>query len=286
MAVKDRLSDPVSILHEKLEAHASMLMSHDFHEFIFIQSGEGTHINNQFSTPFKKGDFLLVKPYEKHAYVIEKPTEVFLVRFTEATRLVLKELVHYSGGKAVALTKAKSPLNFKVSFTEKDEMLVMELLQLLSTLSQEPYKNENLCYYQLLCLISIIERNLSYFPKDKNRPATKQSISHILNHIHKHLKDPEMLNLRFIANKFNVSTNQLGLYFRKETQQSVKQYINQCRLALIGKMVKESEMSFSEIAYQFGYVDESHFYKSFKKFFGVSPTVYRKTDHGRDQHPG
>lgn len=45
-------------------------------------------------------------------------------RFTEAARLQLKELVHNSNGKAVALAKAKSPLNFKVSFMEKDEILV------------------------------------------------------------------------------------------------------------------------------------------------------------------
>lgn len=277
MTIKEKQFEPFSILQEKLEVQSSMLMSHNFHEFIFIRSGQGTHINHQFSTPFQKGDFFLVKPYEEHAYIIEQETEVFLVRFTEATRLVLKELVHNSNGKAIALAKAKSPLNFKVSFTEKDEVLVMELLQLLITLHQEPAKNENICCYQLLCLISIVERNLSYFPKDKSRSIGKQTISRILNHIHKYLKDPEMLSLQYIASKFNMSTNQLGLYFRQETNQSVKQYINQCRLELIGKKVQESEMSFSEITYQFGYVDESHFYKRFKKFYGVSPTQYRKS---------
>jgi len=187
-------------------------------------------------------------------------------------------LVHNSKGKAIALAKAKSSLNFKVSFSKKDEILVVELLQLLIRLNQEQARNENLCYYQLLCLIAIIERNLSYFPEDTGRQVEKQTITKILNHIHKYLKDPEMLSLGYIANKFNMSTNQLGLYFRKEMKQSAKKYINQCRLQLIGKKVQESERTFSEIAYQFGYVDESHFYKSFKIFFGVSPTVYRKVE--------
>jgi len=276
MIVKEKQFEPLSIFREKLDAQPSMSMSHNFHEFIFVSSGRGIHINQQFSTPFGKGDLFLVKPNEEHAYVIEQTTEVYIVRFTEATRLQLKELVHNSKGKAIALAKAKSPLNFKISFSEKDETLVVELLQLLITLNQEQVRNENLCYYQLLCLIAIIERNLSYFPEDKGRRIEKQAITKILNHIHKYLKDPEMLSLGYIAGKFNMSTNQLGLYFRKEMKQSVKQYINQCRLQLIGKKVQESEMTFSEIAHQFGYVDESHFYKGFKKFFGVSPTLYRK----------
>jgi len=279
MTVKDRQFEPFSIIHEKLEAQPSMLMSHNFHEFLFISSGQGIHINQQSSTQFGKGDLFLVKPNEEHAYIIEETTEVYIIRFTEATRLQLKELVHNSNGKAVALAKAKSPLNFKVSFSEKDEILITELLQLLITLNQEQARNENLCYYQLLCLIAIIERNLSYFPEDRGRRVEKQTMTQILNHIHKYLKDPEMLSLPYIADKFKLSTNQLGLYFRKEMKQSVKQYINECRLQLIGKKVQESEMSFSEIAYQFGYVDESHFYKSFKKFFGVSPTVYRKAEY-------
>lgn len=265
------------IIHETIEAQTSRLASHDFHEFIFIQSGHGIHINQHSRIPFEKGDLFLIKPKEEHAYIIEQPSEVYIVRYPEATRLILKELIHNSNGKAVAPIKAKSPLNVKVSLSKKDEILVLQILQLLSLLHEDQRKYENVCYYQLLCLIIIMERNLTYFPDDKNRQIERQSITAIVSHIHKYLKDPEMLNLQYIAGKFNISTNQLGLRFRKEMQQSVKQYIITCRMQVIGEQVKTTEMTFSEIAYQFGYVDESHFYKRFHKYFGVSPTAYRKS---------
>lgn len=70
-----------------------------------------------------------------------------------------------------------------------------------------------------------------------------------------------MLSLKYITDKFNISTNQLGLRFRKEMKQSVKQYINTCRVQVIEKQIKTTDITFSEIAYQFGYVDVSHFYK-------------------------
>ncbi|MDH5828776.1 AraC family transcriptional regulator [Sphingobacterium faecium] len=264
------------IIHEIIETQTSPLTSHDFHEFIFIQSGHGIYLNQHSSLPFEKGDLFLIKPKEEHAYNIEQPTEVYIVRYPEATRLILKELIHNSNGKAVAPVKAKSPLNVKASLSNKDEILVLQILQLLSLLHQDQRKNENVCYYQLLCLIIIMERNLTYFSNDKNRQIERQSITGIINHIHKYLKDPEMLSLKYIADKFHISTNQLGLRFRKEMKQSVKQYINTCRMQVIEKQIKTTDITFSEIAYQFGYVDESHFYKRFKKYFGVSPTEYRK----------
>lgn len=270
--------EPISVLRQIIEPQSSALMTHDFYEFIFFMSGRGTHINHHVNNEFYKGDLFLVKPNEEHAFSIGEETEVFIVRFTECARMVLKEMVDNSNGRAVALAKAKSPLNPKITFNEKDVKIVLGIFDLLQQLYEEPARNESLCYYQLLCLIAVIERNLEYSRGNIPRPIEKKDITRILNYIHKHLQDPEMLSLSRIANKFNVSINHMGLYFRKETGQPVKQYINQCRLEVIGKKVAKGEMSFSEIAYQFGYVDESHFYKSFKKFYGTSPTEYRKSE--------
>ncbi len=51
------------------------------------------------------------------------------------------------------------------------------------------------------------------------------------------------------------------------------------RLKLIGQKLNNSDDTISQIGYEFGYVDESHFYKSFKRFYGMSPSAYRKDAH-------
>ncbi len=269
--------EPITILQQKLAPQASALKRHGFYEFIFIRSGSGQHINHSVSHEFGQGDMFLVKPKEEHAFVIGEESEVFIARFSECTRLVLKELVDNSNGRAVALAKAKSPLNPKITLNEKDSKLVLQIFGVLQQLYEEPVRNESLFFYQLLCLITIVERNLVYPTGNNARPAAKRKdMSRILRHIHKYLQDPEMLVLSYIASKFNMSSNLLGIYFKKETGQSVKQYINGCRLKLIGEKVARTELTFSEISGGFGYVDESHFYKSFKKFYGQSPTEYRE----------
>lgn len=272
---KDEQSEPVSVLYNVLEPQSSNLMKHNFYELIFFCSGRGKHFNHQVSNEFLAGDLFLTKPYEEHAFIVEEQTEVYIVRFKESARLVLKELVDSSNGRAVALAKAKSPLNPKVTFNEQDKGLVLRILELLKQLDDSPAKNENLCYYQLLCLVAVIERNLQYSQENTSKQATRKDISLILNHIHKYLQKPELLTLLYIASKFNMSSNLLGIYFKQETGQSVKQYINKCRLEVIGEKVVKSKLSFSEIAFQFGYVDESHFHKSFKKFYGIAPGSYR-----------
>lgn len=272
---KDGQFEPISVIHQLMEPQSSELMRHNYYEFIYICSGSGSHYNHQVSSKFSAGDLFLTKPDEEHAFNIEEHAEVYIVRFTDCARIVLKELVENSNGRAVALAKAKSPLNPKVTFNDEEKELVLQIFKLLRQLYENASKNEDLSYYQLLCLVAVIERNLLYSKEQKNKPTREKDINLILNHIHKHLQNPEILTLSYIASKFNMSSNLLGIYFKQETGESVKRYINKCRLEVIGKKVENSKLSFSELAYQFGYVDESHFHKSFKKFYGMSPSDYR-----------
>lgn len=283
MPLKDKQLEPIRTDRHLLDAGVFPTRYHDYHELIFIRSGDGRHINQQVSSDFTGGELFLVKRLEEHSFELNSPAEIYIARFTEQARLTLKDLVDHSHGKAVALAKAKSPLTLKVNFNPSDRRLVDSLFQSLLLLNEDPMRNENLSYYQFLCLVMIIERNLSYQLKGQSHLPEKENISLILKHIHKNLLDPEMLSLSYIADKYHLTPNRLAQYFRKEMDQSVKQYINECRLKSIGEKVIKSDLSFSEITYQYGYADESHFYKSFKKYYGVSPTDYRKSKgHIRD----
>ncbi|MCT3923201.1 helix-turn-helix transcriptional regulator [Elizabethkingia anophelis] len=272
---QDQQAYPIETLHLQMEINRSQVVQHRFTELIYIWSGTGTHTNRHMSTRFVAGDMYWVQSRDEHHFEIETFTEVFIVRFTEEARLVLKDLVDQSNGKAIALAKAKSPVNLKINFSLEDKNLIEMLFHTLLALSEQPLKNENMAYYQLLCMVNIIERNLKYseIPVDSKG---EKDLSKILNYIHKNIQDPDMLQLAQIAQVFNLHINSLGLYFRKELNIPIKKYIRQSRMEIIEKKVLKSDFSLSEIAFQFGFVDESHFYKQFKKHFGISPSEYRK----------
>lgn len=265
---------PISI-HKKVVTSPSKSFNLPYFQFIFICSGKGTLLLHQEITPYHQGNLFIVKPNESFTFETESTTEIYWVRFPEETKLILKELVENSGGRAKALAKAQSPLNSKIQLTTKDEKIVIQLLALLTDLCED-YQNENICYYQLLALVEIIERNVDASIQVSSITAPQKSISLILKHIRKHIFETNLLSLDAISQQFNFTKNHLGNYFKQETGQSVKQYISYYRMELIAKKIRESELSLSEIAFQFGYVDESHFYKSFKKHYATSPSEYRK----------
>jgi len=274
MTIKDRQFENYAIQKEFLGLQTSQVFSHNFYELVYINKGIGVHHNHGLDIDFARGDLFLVRPGEQHHFIVEQNIEVYVVRFSEQTRRQLKQLVGQSNGKAVSLSKAKSPIHLKVSFAPDEQQLIVHLLEFLILLDQDPLRNENLWYYQLLCLVTIIERNLSYGSPEE-RISTAGIIPEVLKYIHKNLHDTEILRLDRLAERFSLSTNQLGILFRREVRESVKKYVNKCRMELIAQSVRDKRKTFSQIAFEFGFVDESHLYKGFKKFYGMSPTAFR-----------
>lgn len=259
--------DPIAVLHFEMEPQTSADKKHNFYEFIFFENGEGFHKVNGINNRFESGDLFFVKPNEIHSFQLTSKAKIFLLRFGQTARLVLKELTSSSNGKAVSLSKVQSPLNSKVHFEGNELNLCLATFQLLHQLYEDGIHNESICYYQILCLITIIERNLSYQPNRQVPCPEKPAFAKVLEHIHRNVKEPEMLTMAYISGKFNMSINTLGNYFKKEIKITPSKYIQQARMQIIEKMVTESELSFSEIAFQYGFVDESHFSKYFKKHF-------------------
>lgn len=267
---------PIVVLHEIIQPQSSSAISHDYYEFIYLKKGKGIHYNKGENIPFSSGDLFFIKAKKEHSFQIIEEAEVYIVRFSQNARLVLKELTNNSNGRAVSLSKAQSPLNAKVSFSSNEKVLVETTLDLLLKLYEDGVKNESLCYFQILSLITLIERNLTYQSFSKEPLPQKKDLAKALQHIHKYLREPEMLSVSYIANKFNVSISALGIYFKKDTGMSVKKYIEECKRLAIQKLIIEEEYSFSEIAHQFGFTDESHFSKWFKKKCGINPTTYKE----------
>lgn len=85
-----------------------------------------------------------------------------------------------------------------------------------------------------------------------------------------------MLKAQSIATHFNISLNYISEYFKKHTAENLQQYIINYKLSLIEIRLKHSDMRLNEIAFEFGFIDESHLSKIFKKYKGRSPSEYRK----------
>jgi transcriptional regulator GlxA family with amidase domain len=64
-------------------------------------------------------------------------------------------------------------------------------------------------------------------------------------------------------------------YFKKITNKTFTTFVNEYRLVHASKLLAENTMSITEICFESGFNNFSHFNKSFKAFTGKSASHYR-----------
>ena len=83
------------------------------------------------------------------------------------------------------------------------------------------------------------------------------------------------ISLNTIANISNLTPQSFCRLFKKRTNKSFIEYLNEVRIAAACKYLLNTDWSISEIAYNCGYKTVSNFNKLFKSTTGSSPKIYR-----------
>lgn len=83
------------------------------------------------------------------------------------------------------------------------------------------------------------------------------------------------LSLNTVSEEIGVNSSYLSNIFKKEFQYSLSRYIIKVRLEHAIRYMKENrDATLSEIAEEVGYTDVYYFSKSFKSYFGITPSKY------------
>ena len=81
----------------------------------------------------------------------------------------------------------------------------------------------------------------------------------------------EQFGVSELAEIMNMSRSNLLRKIKKNTQLSASQFIRQIRLEKSMEMLKETELTISEISYQVGFGSTSYFIKCFREYYGQPP---------------
>ena len=95
-----------------------------------------------------------------------------------------------------------------------------------------------------------------------------------IEYIRFHLE--QELNLETISAAIHCSTFELSRKFKKETGQTLTDYINTLRINEAIYIMENRNFTITDIAYMVGFNDVNYFTKVFKKIKGMTPSAYRK----------
>ena len=82
--------------------------------------------------------------------------------------------------------------------------------------------------------------------------------------------------IRDLAREFKLSASHLQHLFKAETGSCLGRSLTEERLRRAAALLLKSDGSVKEIAYSVGYKHPSSFVRAFTRYFGSTPTVYRR----------
>lgn len=98
-------------------------------------------------------------------------------------------------------------------------------------------------------------------------------INIVLNHVRKNFQSP--IGLPEMSELISMTVPSFCRYFKKLTGKTFTQFVNEYRLVHAAKLLSEEQMSITEVCFESGFSNYSHFTKQFKEFSGKSPSNYR-----------
>ncbi|NLP58603.1 AraC family transcriptional regulator [Lutibacter sp. B1] len=104
-------------------------------------------------------------------------------------------------------------------------------------------------------------------------PQDNKKIDIIFGHVSKNFK--QQITLDEISEKVSMTVPAFCRYFKKVTGKTFTQFVNEFRIVHATKLLAENPTSITDICFESGFNNFSHFNKLFKQFTGKSPLKYR-----------
>lgn len=259
------------------------LHKNTFFQLAYILHGEGKYHINENTFRYKGTDLFLLKPMDTQYTTVEHRTAFLFVRFNNVYfdgQRVNEEKMRLGDWikRLEYIYQNSNSLHGSIITGESDKTIINALVTAVvhECKNDDPFQKEVL-QQMINSLLTVVARNISMRPFSKITNTNGTTLN-IMEYIHKNIYQPDKLRASSIADHFNISLNYISEYFKKHTNQTLQQFIMNYRISLAKVRLMHSDLRVNEIADELGFTDESHLAKMFKKYNGVSPSDFRRTN--------
>ena len=247
---------------------------HSEYELTYIVKGKGMRYVGNNVEKFEEGDFILLGSNLPHCWK-NSPQNNTLVKslvFQWDMDILGKGwlLKNEFATIRVLLDKASEGIKFNKKYA-------LGILEKLNEIIAKPTFEKLMDFLQLLEELSrtdeIETMTTPGFLPNLNRKANNR-IDKVYDYVQKNYD--KKIKLNDVSSLVSMGDEAFCRFFKKALSKSFFAFINEYRINLCCKMLIETNMQISQIAYSCGYESLPFFYRQFKKFIGCSPLVYRK----------
>ncbi|MDX2215174.1 MAG: helix-turn-helix transcriptional regulator [Oculatellaceae cyanobacterium bins.114] len=274
------LSSPItefngfSVYHHQEPPFQGKLYAHAFLEIILpLKPGHATvtwndeadHWHEQSIQPEHLG---IIPPYQSHTLTWHQRAELVLI-YIEYPLLI------HAAQEFLPQYKVELFGHYDIA----DRLLMQMCLRLCSALKQEVQVDllyldrlttfltiHLLQYYSSLGVVTYGDASPQLVPY-----KLKQAISYIQTHCCN-----SNIRITDVAVEIGLSQYHFSRLFKQAMGIPPHKYLNQQRIERAKTLLRQKDSSISEIATQVGFVDQSHFTKSFRQLTGRTPQAYRR----------
>lgn len=271
----DELKFVYCVSSAKPEEHF-MHINKYFEIYVFID-GEANYIVEDMLFPLKKGDIVIISPYEVHKAVLQREG-----RYERFYFLIPIDAFSYMNDDP--LKRIVEQINVHknlLSLPQREREEMISVLYEIKKLAKKKPETDMLVYSLFLKFMDIITRNLGEPDEQIAKSAQQfpQVLSDTLRYIDENLT--EIKTAEEIADHFHISAPYLSSMFKKYISIGIKRYI-QLRKISYAKSLLDSGRNVTETCFESGFNSCSYFIKTFKAHIGVTPLAY-VTGEGRGE---
>ncbi|PKB15641.1 AraC family transcriptional regulator [Flavobacterium sp. 5] len=241
-------------------------------ELVFVNGGSGKRQIGSHISYYSDGDLVLIgsnlphcgftneETGNKNEIVIQMPADFLGSDFLNAPELKNIQQLFQKAKGGIAFGKETIKMIGPIIEEMENRSNFDRLLRMIRILNDLEVNNE----YTILNADGFA---LELQVQDNDR------INVVFNYVKDNFQEP--IQLDTVSSMVSMTTPSFCRYFKKITNKTFTTFVNDYRLVHASKLLSENNKSITEISFESGFNNFSHFNKSFKAFTGKSASQYR-----------
>ena len=238
---------------------------HEFYEIEYVVEGYAQQIVNGKVFDVSPGCITLISPVDFHTYHNidpDAPLHIINVKFQDLfLPQSLRNDMYMQRRPKIAHLKEEQHFRFLNSLCEE--------------FNGSDYGRDTVLIHDItkLCIM-IMRRVLSVDEQQSAVDAVHSPIQEAILYVRTHFRDN--ISAEAVAKTVHLSPNYFSEYFKKQTGEKFSLFVLRLRIDFAANLLKISDLSVKEIAFESGFNSAAYFSNTFKAFYHMSPDRYRK----------